>query len=65
MDNKTAKNKLKELRDSLSQVLDGKDYSSSEEIKKQSQEAIQQARKASSTLKKSFIEKVKDLPVVQ
>ena len=65
MDNKTAKNKLKELRDSLSQVLDGKDYSSSEEIKKQSQEAIRQARKASSTLKKSFIEKVKDLPVVQ
>jgi outer membrane biosynthesis protein TonB len=45
--------------------LDGKDYSSSEEIKKQSQEAIQQARKASSTLKKSFIERVKDLPVVQ
>jgi outer membrane biosynthesis protein TonB len=65
MDNKTAKNKLKELRDSLSHVLDGKDYSSSEEIKKQSQEAIQQARKASSTLKKSFIERVKDLPVVQ
>jgi outer membrane biosynthesis protein TonB len=65
MDNKTAKNKLKELRDSLSHVLDGKEYSSSEEIKKQSQEAIQQARKASSTLKKSFIERVKDLPVVQ
>ena len=28
-------------------------------------EAIQQARSASSTLKKSFIEKIKDLPVVQ
>ena len=65
MDNKTAKNKLRELRDSLSKVLDGKEYSSSEEIKEQSAEAIQQARKASSTLKKSFIEKIKDLPVVQ
>jgi outer membrane biosynthesis protein TonB len=49
----------------LSKVLDGKEYSSSEEIKEQSAEAIQQARKASSTLKKSFIKKIKDLPVVQ
>ena len=49
----------------MSKVLDGKEYSSSEEIKEQSAEAIQQARKASSTLKKSFIEKIKDLPVVQ
>jgi len=65
MDKQTANKKLKELRDSLSQVLDGKSYSSSEEIKEQSAEAIQQARKASSTLKKSFIEKIKDLPVVQ
>ena len=65
MDKQTANKKLKELRDSLSQVLDGKSYSSSEEIKKQSAEAIKSARKASSTLKKSFIEKIKDLPVVQ
>ena len=65
MDKQTANKKLKELRDSLSHVLDGKSYSSSEEIKEQSAEAIQQARKASSTLKKSFIEKIKDLPVVQ
>ena len=65
MDKQTANKKLKELRDSLSQVLDGKSYSSSEEIKEQSAEAIKSARKASSTLKKSFIEKIKDLPVVQ
>ena len=65
MDKQTAKQKLKELRDSLSQVLDGKSYSSAEEIKEQSAEAIKSARKASSTLKKSFIEKIKDLPVVQ
>lgn len=65
MDKQTANKKLKELRDSLSQLLDGKSYSSSEEIKEQSAEAIKSARKASSTLKKSFIEKIKDLPVVQ
>ena len=65
MDKQTANKKLKELRDSLSQVLDGKSYRSSEEIKEQSAEAIKSARKASSTLKKSFIEKIKDLPVVQ
>jgi hypothetical protein len=65
MDKQTANKKLKELRDSLSQVLDGKSSSSSEEIKEQSAEAIKSARKASSTLKKSFIEKIKDLPVVQ
>jgi outer membrane biosynthesis protein TonB len=65
MDKQTANKKLKELRDSLSQVLDGKSYSSAEEIKEQSAEAIKSARKASSTLKKSFIEKIKDLPVVQ
>jgi hypothetical protein len=45
--------------------LDGKDYHSSEEIKKQSKEAIAQARSASKQLKKSLIEKIKDLPVVQ
>jgi len=65
MDKQTAKNKLKELRDSLSEVLDGKNYQSSEEIKEQSAEAIQQARSASKQLKKSLLEKIKDLPVVQ
>ena len=65
MDKQTAKNKLKELRDSLSEVLDGKEYQSADEIKEQSKEAIQQARSASKQLKKSLLEKVKDLPVVQ
>ena len=65
MDKQTAKDKLKELRDSLSEVLDGKNYQSSEEIKEQSAEAIQQARSASKQLKKSLLEKIKDLPVVQ
>ena len=57
MDKQTANKKLKELRDSLSEVLDGKSYQSSEDIKKQSAEAIKSARKASSALKKSFNEK--------
>ena len=65
MDKQTAKSKLKELRDSLSEVLDGKEYQSADEIKKQSKEAIQQARSASKQLKKSLLEKIKDLPVVQ
>ena len=65
MDKQTAKNKLKELRDSLSQVLEGKDYQSADEIKEQSKEAIQQARSAGKQLKKSLLEKIKDLPVVQ
>ena len=65
MDKQTAKQKLKELRDSLSQVLEGKEYQSADEIKEQSKEAIQQARSASKQLKKSLLEKVKDLPVVQ
>lgn len=65
MDKQTAKQNLKELRDSLSRVLEGKEYQSADEIKKQSKEAIQQARSAGKQLKKSLLEKVKDLPVVQ
>ena len=65
MDKQTAKSKLKELRDSLSEILDGKSYQDSEDITEQSQEIIEQARSASSSLKKSLVEKIKDLPVVQ
>ena len=65
MDKQTANKKLKELRDSLSEVLEGKSYSSSEEIKKQSTEAIKSARKAGTALKKSLAERIKDLPIVQ
>lgn len=65
MDKQTAKQNLKELRDSLSRVLEGKEYQSADEIKEQSKEAIQQARSAGKQLKKSLLEKIKDLPVVQ
>ena len=65
MDKQTAKSKLKELRDSLSEVLEGKEYQNADEIKKQSKEAIQQARSASKQIKKSLLEKIKELPVVQ
>ena len=65
MDKRTAREKLKDLRDSLSQVLGSKDSSSSEEIKEQAQESLEQARKASKALKKSFVDRVKELPVVQ
>jgi hypothetical protein len=64
MDKKTAKDKLKELRDSLSTILDGKEYQSSEEIKKQSTEALKQAKDASKQFKKSLLERVKDFPIV-
>lgn len=64
MDKKTAKDKLKELRDSLSTILDGKEYQSPEEIKKQSTEALKQAKDASKQFKKSLLERVKDFPIV-
>lgn len=64
MDKKTAKDKLKELRDSLSTILDGKEYQSAEEIKEQSKEALEQAQDASKQFKKSLLERVKDFPIV-
>ena len=64
MDNKTAKNKLRELRDSLSKVLGENTYSSSEDITKQSKELIAEARSASKQVKKSIVQKIKELPIV-
>lgn len=64
MDKKTAKDKLKELRDSLSKVLDEKEFQSAEEIKEQSKEALGQARKASKQFKKTLIGRIKELPIV-
>ena len=64
MDKKTAKVKLRELRDSLSKVLDEKEFQSSEEIKEQSQEAIDQAHKASKQFKKTLVGRIKELPIV-
>ena len=65
MDKRTAREKLKDLRDSLSQILGSQDRSNAEEIKEQAQESIQQAREASKALKKSLVDRVKDFPVVQ
>ena len=59
MDKKTAKVKLRELRDSLSKVLDEKEFQSSEEIKEQSKEALGQARQASKQFKKTLVGKNK------
>jgi len=64
MDKKTAKSKLRELRDSLSKVLDEKEFQSAEEIKEQSKEALGQARKASKQFKKTLIGRIKELPIV-
>lgn len=64
MDKKTAKDKLRELRDSLSKVLDEKEFQSAEEIKEQSQEALDQAHKASKQFKKTLVGRIKELPIV-
>lgn len=64
MDKKTAKSKLRELRDSLSKVLDEKEFQSAEEIKEQSKEALGQARKASKQFKKTLVGRIKELPIV-
>ena len=61
MDKQTAKNKLRELRDSLSKVLDDKNNQDFSEDIEQAQESARQGAKA---LKKSLIERIKDLPVV-
>ena len=65
MDNKTAKSKLRELRDSLSKVLGEDNHLSSEEVTEQSQEAIANAREAGKQLKRSLLDRVKEIPVVQ
>lgn len=64
MDKKTAKDKLRELRDSLSKVLDEKEFQTAEEIQEQSKEALGQAREANKQFKKTLIDRIKELPVV-
>ena len=61
MDNKTAKNKLRELRDSLSEILD---EGNSEHIKDSIKEVRRTAEEGSKQLKKSLVEQIKSLPVV-
>jgi hypothetical protein len=61
MDNKTAKNKLRELRDSLSEILD---EGNTGDIKASIKEVRKTAQEGSKQLKKSFVEQIKSLPVV-
>ena len=61
MDNKTAKQKLSELRDSLNQVLGSKGEGPSRE---DAESALRTARDGANRAKKSLLGRIKDLPVV-
>jgi flagellar biosynthesis GTPase FlhF len=61
MDNKTAKQKLSELRDSLNEVLGSKSVGPSRE---DAESALRTARDGANRAKKSLLSRVKDLPVV-
>ena len=61
MDNKTAKQKLSELRDSLNEVLGSKSTGPSKE---DAESALRTARDGANRAKKSLLGRVKDLPVV-
>ena len=61
MDNKTAKQKLSELRDSLNQVLGSKGEGPSRE---DAEQALKLAKEGSKRAKKSLLGRIKDLPVV-
>jgi outer membrane biosynthesis protein TonB len=61
MDKKQARKELQTLRDSISKVLG---ESPSEDISEHIQEAQESAREGAKALKKSLIERIKDIPVV-
>lgn len=61
MDKKQARKELQTLRDSITKVLGEKDH---EDISEHIQEAQESAREGAKALKKSLIERIKDLPVV-
>lgn len=61
MDKKQARKELQTLRDSITKVLGEK---SNEDISEHIQEAQESAREGAKALKKSLIERIKDLPVV-
>ncbi len=65
MDKKSAKKILLEHKDALEVLLESDGLADVKDEIEQSQEAIQQARSASKQIKKSLLERVKDLPVVQ
>lgn len=62
MDKQTARKQLKDLRDSISQVLDSKGSGVDHADAK---EALKQTNQAAKQLKKSLLERVKEFPVVQ
>jgi outer membrane biosynthesis protein TonB len=61
MDKKEARQELKTLRDSITKVLGEKDH---EDISEHIQQAQESASEGAKALKKSLIERIKDLPVV-
>jgi hypothetical protein len=61
MDKKQARKELQTLRDSITKVLGEK---SNEDISEHIQEAQESAKEGAKALKKSLIERIKDLPVV-
>ena len=61
MDKKQARKELQTLRDSISQVLG---ESSNEDISEHIQQAQESASEGAKALKKSLIDRIKDLPVV-
>ena len=61
MDKKQARQELKTLRDSITKVLGEKDH---EDISEHIQQAQESASEGAKALKKSLIERIKDLPVV-
>ena len=61
MDKKQARKELQTLRDSITKVLGEKDH---EDISEHIQQAQESAREGAKALKKSLIERIKDLPVV-
>jgi hypothetical protein len=62
MDKQTARKQLKDLRDSISQVLDSKGSGVDHADAK---EALKQTNQAAKQLKKSLLERIKEFPVVQ
>jgi len=61
MDNNEARKELTKLRDSLNEVLGGKGNKLS---KADAEKAVQEAKKGVKRLRKSLLERVKDLPVI-
>jgi outer membrane biosynthesis protein TonB len=61
MDKKQARKELQTLRDSITKVLGEKDH---EDISEHIEQAQESAREGAKALKKSLIERIKDLPVV-